>query len=443
LDHKRIRPFFALLTLVIASGCDFSEQTPYQRPDAGSRRSDARVGETEVIVGSAIGEDPPTYLSSDGARTGSKTPASPARYVIVLWGDGMGIQQVEAARLLRGTELNVDTLHGPVMCRTISANADPDSQALTITDSAAAATAVATGTPVLNGVLSLNRDGKPLKSVTEIFRERGKSVGLITNSYILDASPMAFAAHVQSRYDYYAIGAQLFAMTRPDVVMGEWMAEFGANDTAMAELAMANGYEIVSSAEKMRALTLPWSVKVLGLFHVEDYVWPASNYGLTPAALRGPDNKEPTLVEMTRFTLDRLSHNPNGFFLFIEDEQIDTLAESGQTYPDLASRLLPTEVVALDDVLGTVLDWIRENGATDDALVVFMADHETGGYELNGDLSQATLSGTSHTLRPVPVFATGPGAAYIDSFSHLIDVFRLLIGTLSPEKTEPPPDADQ
>ena len=65
-----------------------------------------------------------------------------------------------------------------------------------VPDSAASATAIATGVKVNNGViaLALPGDGQPLKTVLEIFQAAGKSTGLVTTTEITHATPAAFAA---------------------------------------------------------------------------------------------------------------------------------------------------------------------------------------------------------------------------------------------------------
>jgi alkaline phosphatase len=348
-------------------------------------------------------------------------------------GDGMGLQQVNAARIYKGGRLRADELAGPVKCQTNSLTTDPETGALTITDSAAAATAIATGRRVYNGMLSISTGGYPLKTVAEIFAERGKSIGVMTNSYILDASPMAMVVHCASRSLYADIGAMLFGKSRPEMVLGGWMPDFDSENGRLTRFAIANGYEVITTTAELRALSLPWPSKVLGLFQVESdpSIWPAWASGLTPLALRDSDNHEPTLVDMTRFALDRLSRNENGFFLFIEGEGADTIGEGILGSDQESNRALPPEVAGLDDALGVVLDWVNKSAYADETLIVFGADHETGGYALHGDdVSAATYSDYSHTLNPVPYFATGPGASRITSISHLTDVFRLLIGTL-------------
>jgi alkaline phosphatase len=417
--------------------------TPF---DAGFDATTGQAGfeaglEAGCLDATADGRTDAKSNGADSNETGwndvdgsSVAPAFRPQNVILVLGDGMGLAQVNAGRIFRGGKLHADELNGPALCNTASLSGSPDAGIETTTDSAAAMTAIATGKRTHNGVLSLDPSGKWLPTVLETYAAQGKSAGLITTSYVLDASPMGLATHVASRYQYTDMADQLFMQTRLEIVMGGWMPNFGDNDTAMAQLAISRGYKIISTAEELATQYPPWPSKVLGLFRVETTpdIWPEWSSGMTPVALREQSNQEPTLAEMTLYALDRLAKNPNGFFLFVEDELIDSIGESSGSDHDLAIRMLPPEVAALDDALGVALKWVRDHSSLEQTLVVLTGDHETGGYTLNGnDLSLAKYTTSVHTLRPVPVYAAGPGSSYVGSISHLTDIYCLLSGTLS------------
>jgi len=80
--------------------------------------------------------------------------SAPIRNVILCIGDGMGPEQVKAASYYAGTNLFFESFPYQSTMTTAPANDPP-----TITDSAAAATAMATGTKVNNGVISLKTPG--------------------------------------------------------------------------------------------------------------------------------------------------------------------------------------------------------------------------------------------------------------------------------------------
>ena len=115
-----------------------------------------------------------------------------ARNVILLIGDGMGQAHRFAAQLLaagRIGRLAMDrTPHLGLMGTT---SVDVTSF---VTDSAAAATAIATGVKTLNGSVSIDRNGQERTTILELAKASGRSVGLVSTCQITDATPAAFAA---------------------------------------------------------------------------------------------------------------------------------------------------------------------------------------------------------------------------------------------------------
>lgn len=356
------------------------------------------------------------------------------RNIIILSGDGMGPQHVKAARIFKGGKLRLDALRGPVLYSTTEFIPLPDNEDRTTTDSAAAMSAIATGKRVYIKALSITPAGKPLKTILELFMAQGKAAGLATNSTVLDASPMAWAAHNSNRYHYDEIAREVLKKTKPDLLMGGWMPDFEDDDAKLSRLAESNGYRIIAAKRQLEALPTLTKTKVLGLFRVDSpkSVWPEWKLGLTPAALRDSSSQEPSLKEMMKYALKYLSQNPRGFFLFLEDELPDTIGEHSDDDPELAVRIIAPEVAALDEALGAALDWVEKNSNLQETLIVLCADHETGGYTLHGDdLSRATFETNSHTTRKVALYAAGPGSEYIDSIKKITDLHLLLAGQLT------------
>ena len=112
--------------------------------------------------------------------------ARPAKSAIFYIGDGMGIAQVTAARVYQGNardgKLALDTFPNVALARTYSTSS-------TVTDSAAAATALAGGIKTKNAMIGMDSDGKPAPSLLKAAKAAGKSVGLITTTTITHATP--------------------------------------------------------------------------------------------------------------------------------------------------------------------------------------------------------------------------------------------------------------
>jgi alkaline phosphatase len=114
----------------------------------------------------------------------------------------------------------------------------PTSANAFVTDSAPAATAMATGQKTNNGVISQDatanqgkKDGKNLTTIVEMAEKAGLSTGLITTTRITHATPAAFYAHVDNRDNESEIADQLL-ISKVDVILGGGLQYFiGKNDT--------------------------------------------------------------------------------------------------------------------------------------------------------------------------------------------------------------------
>ncbi|MCM2317167.1 MAG: alkaline phosphatase [Thermoanaerobaculia bacterium] len=344
---------------------------------------------------------PPMLAPVEGTR---------ARNVILIVGDGMGFTQLSAGRIaLRGPDgiLWIQTLPSSAIVRTQSASS-------LVTDSAAAATAMATGVRVPNTVVSVDANGKPLRTLFEKARARGLAAGIVTTTDLTDATPAAFVAHVKSRRDRIEIADQQSA-SGIEVMLGGGPEHFlpvarGGRRvrTDLVESMRAAGYTI---ALEPAALATPKSGKLLGLFE---------------------DTKRPPLSTMTRVALETLARDPEGFVLLVENEETDS-ASHRHELPRLIRGMQE-----LDEAVRIALEFAKADGRT---LVVVTADHETGGMQLvetkvAGTLGVRWING-KHTAQPVPLFAWGPGAS---SFAGEIDntaIHRLLVEALGLE-AEPP-----
>ena len=90
------------------------------------------------------------------------------------------------------------------------------------TDSAAAATALATGLKTESGSIGVDINDKILENVVEIAEQNGKSTGIVTTKAVVDATPAAFCVHDVSRTDSLGISSHLCRLRAPlPEVMGK------------------------------------------------------------------------------------------------------------------------------------------------------------------------------------------------------------------------------
>jgi alkaline phosphatase len=380
-----------------------------------------------------LGEPFPAEVVCDVEPVPTGTIAMP-RNMIVVMGDGMGPVQVEGGRLQRGAPLDFESLSRPVWLNSDSITTDrssrPDDDP---TDAAAAATAMFTGVRTLNERIGVDADGAPLASVAEHARAAGKSVGVVTNSFVYDASPAALYAHVLDRASHQDIVMELLTTARPEIVFGGGRPLFEAGGGTFLALAADAGYAVLDDAADLAAWDPAAAPRALGLFQ-GSAVSPAPalwEWFTTPVALRDASSTDPRLPDMAARALDALSQDPDGFLLFVENEHIDTLGHIALIERELVPHGLPLEVVELDGAYAAARAWVDAASSFDDTLLVVTADHETGGYTLDGDLDDPYFWATPfHTRQPIALYAQGPGADRAGAMCRTAHLYWLLTGQL-------------
>lgn len=309
-------------------------------------------------------------------------PHAQIRNVVLMIGDGMGLEQVSAALVANRGKLHIAQMPFTGIARTYSANR-------LITDSGAAGTALATGHKTSNYVVGVDTAGHALASLMDIARESGRRTGVTVVCRLNDATPAAFCCHNVERDDAETIAAD-YPDCGVDFIAGGglkyWCGRSDGRDL-LSEM-NAKGYHTCRTPEALAAATQLPLVAVL------------DSLELPPARKRGD-----LFREMVRKGLELLD-NEQGFFLMVEGSCIDDWCHANRI--DKAIE----ETLDFDRTAGDVLRWAAADGHT---LVVVTADHATGGLTLlDGDLKQGEVkvnfSSTGHNGILVPVFAYGPGA---------------------------------
>ena len=328
----------------------------------------------------------------------------PVKNIILMIGDGMGFEAVTAARIAsygRGLGLAMDSF--PYTGQSLSYSLDDDQ----ITDSAAGATALASGIKTLNGRIGEDAESKPLKTIADLARERGKSVGIVVTCEVNHATPACFISHVKSRSNMWEIARQI-SQEPLEVLLGGGYAYFlpGSQPESVRDDELdllgtmrARGATVTTDLAEFRRLDLAKVNSLVGLFY--------------PIALPPKGKREIDLPELTQAALTVLSRNPKGFFLMVEGSQIDWEGHGNNLVGSV------NETLDFDQAIARVLEFARQDGQT---LVIVTADHETGGLSINrtGTREMTFTAGwttNEHTGNVVPVFAYGPNA---QAFGHVI-----------------------
>jgi alkaline phosphatase len=299
--------------------------------------------------------------------------------IILLIGDGTGLNQITLSRMaISGvnSRLYIDQL--PYSGISLTHSADN-----IITDSAAAATAWATGTKTKNKFISVTPNEKVLTSLTEAIFKKGYLSGIVATSSITHATPAAFYAHVNNRYKEKKIASQL-QNSNINIAFGGGLNFFDLSETN-------DQIKYIYDLDELKNINTS-SKRIIGLF---------DNDGIR----RSPDR--PSQQLMTKKALDILAKRTvecSGFFLMTEGSQIDWASHDND-----ASRMI-TEFRDFDLSIKSAVGFINTR---DDTLLIVTADHETGGLQIlkeDNDLVHIQWGTGSHTGIPVGVFSYGPGA---------------------------------
>lgn len=320
--------------------------------------------------------------------------------IILLIGDGMGPEHLELIKQYEDKEYNFEACPSTLVSTASATEGEP-------TDSAAAATAIATGQTVNNGVISMRIPGDEadLPTLLEQFQDKGKSTGLITTTGLAHATPAAFGAHTAERGNTTEILEDYFNQSKPTVIMG-------GQAEGDRELAQAQGYTIVTTLEEL--LSLDATGNILGTFGSVGHMPFVQERGSTI----------PSLLDMAKVSIRILDEDQDGFFLMIEGGRIDHASHANETENTIY------ELEEFMSVAEYAYTWAQRDGNT---IVVVTADHETGGLSLPSDIlpgviPEVTWNTGGHTATDVPIYVCSPDRADLNNTVANIDIYDL-IGT--------------
>lgn len=391
---------------------------------------------------------------------------TPKRNVILIVPDGCSVPMWAAIRAMTvGTdgELAIDRM--PVNGRSRTYSADS-----IITDSAAVATALATGVKARNGVLAMDAmtirgdslSGSPVETIIEKAEKRGYATGLVSTASVLHATPAGFYSHRAHR-DWYELIANDLVGKGIDVIMGggrEYMIPAGTvgpegekskrrDSRSIIDELRSEGYVYVRDKVGFDSYTPSKDDRLLGIFNPGHMQYEFDR-------MKDTDG-EPALWEMTEKAIDLLSRKKKGFFLLVEAARIDHAAHVHDT-----DRFL-WDGIACDKSVAVAMDFARKNKNT---LVIVVPDHGTGGphlagiyevsdgdstlvdydkagfvkYTLNSDGFPVLDNGRKvaliwadtlgHTGEDVALSAAGPGSESLGGLTQNTDVNRVMLDHL-------------
>ncbi|KAJ4150066.1 hypothetical protein LMH87_010832 [Akanthomyces muscarius] len=310
-------------------------------------------------------------------------PAAAKRNLVFMVSDGMGPASLALTRGYRQHVEHLDHGHVLTLDRHFWGTSRTRSSSSLVTDSAAGATAFSCARKSYNGAISVLPDGRPCGSVLEAAKRAGYTTGLVATTYVTDATPACFAAHVPRREMMDDIALQEVGQgvlgRSVDLIMGGGRCYFLPNSTEggcrqddvdVTRVAREqHGWTYVDSRKAFDALDGGNKVKLplLGLMAPLNVPFELDR--------RTRNDTYPSLKEMATTALralERATQNTEqGFFIMIEGSRIDHAGHIN----DPAAQV--HEVLAYDATFAAVLDFI--NATDTETVLVATSDHETGG----------------------------------------------------------------
>ncbi len=321
------------------------------------------------------------------------TAATPkAKNIIFLLGDGLSVAHRTGARIMsKGVtegkangKLNMDELDRMAFIGTSSVDA-------IAVDSANSMSAYMTGHKSSVNALGVYADRTPatlddprVETIAEALRRQTKkSIGVVSTAEIEDATPAAVVSHTRRRADKADI-VEMFYGVKPDVILGGGSAHFLPQATAGSkrkddkdyiQLFKDAGYALATDKTELATAAASNQPNLLGLFHTGNMDTTLDREFLKKGTVEKFPN-QPGLVEMTKTALDRLSKNPEGFFLMVEGASIDKMS-----HPLDWDRAV-IDTIEFDKAVGLAREFAAKNP---DTLIIATGDH-THGFSIIGTI---------------------------------------------------------
>ncbi|WP_028112704.1 alkaline phosphatase [Ferrimonas kyonanensis] len=300
------------------------------------------------------------------SASASAAPTLP-KNVIFFIGDGMGPAYTTAYRYYQA-DSEVGQVAPTVFDRLMlgSASTFPHDDTV-VTDSAASATALATGVKSYNGAIGVDEHKQPLDSMLVEAKRLGWQTGIVSTSQVNHATPASFVAHAELRSQYDLIAEQFYSRrlqeNQPlvDVILGGGQKYFPMDDGGLGQSMLEWGYQYTDSLTQLDSLN---RTPAMGLF---------ADKGLEYAI----DSDQPhRLSAMVSTALRLFEGSQQPFFMLVEGSEIDWCGHGN----DIACAMKEMDDFA--KALEVAETYAKRHG---DTLVVFTADHSTGGLTLGNN----------------------------------------------------------
>ncbi|MDO5648571.1 alkaline phosphatase [Paracoccus sp. (in: a-proteobacteria)] len=324
------------------------------------------------------------------------------------------------------------------------------------TDSAAAGTALATGTKTYNSGISVDNFAQPLAMITEKYKEAGRSVGVVTSVPFSHATPAAFGANNINRSNYGEIASQMVFGGVLDLIMGAGHPYYTDSGIERAprfanETGSGGGYtprsvwenltgddaamtliEDRASFEALADGSLTVDGRLIGVPMVASTLqynrdWRLFDYDPSTPTWSAYNTAVPSLATMTTGALNHLGKNDEGFFVMIEGGAVDWAAHANWT------EAIIEEQVDFNHSVRNAVNWVEANSNWDETLLLVLTDHGNGmpmgpNSDINpfepienrgaGEIPGVRWHYGTHTIENTLLWAQGAGAQELNN--HII-----------------------
>lgn len=378
----------------------------------------------------------------------TKTGAQNPKNIVLISADGMGVCQWQAGMVAAKGKMNLSRMQSAGLLTTNPLD-------VFCGDAPSHSTALATGVNSHKGAVSVDMDNKPLKTITELVKEKGLAMGIVSANSLVEGSIVPFVGHAQNRMAVEALTAG-YVDTNIDVFIGAGSDYFtksiqggfgpgpgagggqGGSGAAaggqrpaggqggpgaggavqMGERTdkrnlinelKAKGYQVCNSIDEIKQVK---SGKLAGFTGAQS----------NPNIQEGRGDMFPASVETA---LNVLKNGSKGFFLMVGDMYVDRASHNGRL------ELLCDETKDLDRAIGKALDFAERDGET---LVLVVGSPEASGMSIvGGNMAEGTVEAkwsmpgmANHSGTQVPMFAYGPGAEQFMGVMENTEIFTVV-----------------
>lgn len=311
-----------------------------------------------------------TVLTMALAAASFNAVAEAPKYVFYFIGDGLASSQRQISEYFMQHETNNPEARLIMNNMPVSGITTTHATDSLVTDSAASATALASGVKTYNGAIGVNPEGKPVRTLLEGAAESGMRTGLITTTRLTHATPAAFVAKNESRNNENEI-ANDFVSAPVNFYAGGGYRNFVGQDHEGSR--REDDRDLISELKGQGFTTFVGKDSVSDFMdYPGDQIFAAFTASHLPYEMdRRATLDTPSLAELTYKGIGVLNRSEEGFFMMVEGGRIDHASHA----QDIAGTVYDT--LAFDKAIGHAMDFYEKN--PEDTLIVVVGDHETGG----------------------------------------------------------------